>query len=248
MTLTAVAACMRNEGPFLIEWAAFHRAIGFDHVIICTNDCTDGSDTLLDRLDASGHVTHLRNQTDRRRAPQDTGMAVVLAHLAQTPITWLAHIDSDEFLNIGLGQGRVADILERAGGTDVIALPWLACGDSGHKARTLPILPNFTRSIGTPDINETKFKSMFRLGLFGHAGDHMPKFPRTDTPLVLAADGAMLDNDGLFAEKRAKYTPLHKAIRAEDDFRMKNDCGGGQGKTSTKYHFGSASDRQSERH
>ncbi len=187
-------------------------------------------------------------------------MAVVLAHLAQTPITWLAHIDSDEFLNIGLGQGRVADILERAGGADVIALPWLAFGDSGHKARTLPILPNFTRSIGTPDIDETKFKSMFRLGLFDHANDHMPKFARTDTPLVLAADGAMLDNDGLFAEKRAKYTPLHKAIRAEaavlnhyairaeDDFLMKNDCGGGQGKTSTKYHLGSASDRQSERH
>ncbi len=55
---------------------------------------------------------------------------------------------------------------------------------------------------------------MFRHGLFGHASGHMPKFPRTDTPLVLAADGSMLDNDGLFAEKRAKYAPLHKAIRA----------------------------------
>lgn len=38
----------RNEGPYLLEWIAWHRMIGFDDIIVLTHDCTDGSDVLLD--------------------------------------------------------------------------------------------------------------------------------------------------------------------------------------------------------
>ena len=42
---------VRNEGAFLLEWLAHHRAVGFTHILVLSNDCQDGTDTMLDRLD-----------------------------------------------------------------------------------------------------------------------------------------------------------------------------------------------------
>ena len=44
----ALMSCMRNEGIHILEWLAYHRVIGFGPVVICSNDCADGSDRLLD--------------------------------------------------------------------------------------------------------------------------------------------------------------------------------------------------------
>ncbi len=50
----AVAACMRNEGIFILEWLAHYTALGFDEIIVVTNDCVDHSDLLLKRLEEMG--------------------------------------------------------------------------------------------------------------------------------------------------------------------------------------------------
>lgn len=249
---TALAAAMRNEGPYLLEWVAYHRTIGFEHVIIVTNDCTDGSDKLLDALATRGIVTHLSQTVPEGSAPQDGAMRLVFAHLAATEgAEWLCHIDSDEFLNIRHGAGHLSDLFSKVGAADVIALPWLFFGTSGHVARTLPILPNFTRCAeGVPE-ETTKFKSLFRFAEFGHANDHRPTLPRRDDLVVKSAAGQPLHNNLARSVKRKKYRPHEKAIapdvavlnhyatRAEDDFLMKNARGDGQGKLSEKYFLGS---------
>ena len=53
-----IVTCMRNEAPFLLEWIAYHRAIGFTDFLIYSNDCEDGTDDLLDRLAERGVVIH----------------------------------------------------------------------------------------------------------------------------------------------------------------------------------------------
>ena len=45
--ITAVT-CVKNEGPFLLEWIAFNRVIGVTDFLFYSNDCTDGTDRLLD--------------------------------------------------------------------------------------------------------------------------------------------------------------------------------------------------------
>ena len=53
-----VLACtMRNEGPYVLEWVAYHRSIGFTDLVVCTNDCVDGSPDLLDALQDAGVLT-----------------------------------------------------------------------------------------------------------------------------------------------------------------------------------------------
>ena len=249
---TALAAAMRNEGPYLLEWLAYHRVIGFEHVIIVTNDCTDGSDRLLDALAARGLVTHLSQTVPEGAAPQEGAMRLVFAHLAATEgAEWLCHIDSDEFLNIRAGQGRLDDLFAAAGPADVIALPWFFFGTSGHRARTLPILPQFTACAASLPAVQTKFKSLFRFAKFTHAHDHRPTGPRSNEICVKSAAGERLVSNLHGSVKRAKYQPFDKAVapevavlnhyatRAEEDFLMKNLRGDGQGPLKTKYHLGS---------
>ena len=104
MTPVALMSCMRNEGIHILEWLAYHRIIGFGPILICSNDCDDGSDRLLDTLAAHGQSTTLPNPVPPGRPRRTSGIARVLAHLADSPADWLAHLDSDEFLNIAPGQ------------------------------------------------------------------------------------------------------------------------------------------------
>ncbi len=242
---------MRNEGPFILEWVAYHRVIGFDRVVVCSNDCSDGSDNLLDALDAAGIVTHLPHTPQQGESPQDSGIRAAFGWLESTDIEWLAHIDADEFINIGLGEGKVQNLLDKAGQGDVIALAWWAFGDNGLRALPDDVLPSLTRSEKWPNENRVKFKSMFRFRQFEHANDHMPRGPKTATPQIRSARGDVLDTEGLSGAKRAKYRPFDKSIRvraacvnhyavpSRDAFLMKNDRGDGQGKRSDKYHLGS---------
>ena len=65
-----LVATMRNEGPYVSEWLAYHRSIGFTDVLVCTNDCVDGSPELLDRLEQLGLLVHLRSTPASRREAQ----------------------------------------------------------------------------------------------------------------------------------------------------------------------------------
>ncbi len=56
MTRFVIATPMKNEGPFIVEWVAHNLAIGVDDIAVFSNDCSDGSDALLDRLNAMGKL------------------------------------------------------------------------------------------------------------------------------------------------------------------------------------------------
>lgn len=64
MRITAVT-CVKNEGPFLLEWIAFNRLLGVTDHLFYSNDCSDGTDRLLDALKDWG-VQHLPNPAKGR--------------------------------------------------------------------------------------------------------------------------------------------------------------------------------------
>lgn len=250
MTQVALCSAMRNEGPFAIEWIAYHQVIDMGPILIATNDCTDGSDALLDLLADAGEIRHFNNPAKPDEAPQDGAMRLFFDALQGTDIDWLAHIDSDEFIRVNHGKGTIHDLMEICQEADVIGLPWMMFGDSGHDRQTLPILPNFTACEGAPNPDTAKFKSIFRHALFEHAEDHRPVRPRGDTVRVVNAAGEPLRDNFHKPGKFRKYMPLgrairpeacinHYATRAREDFLMKNDRGDGQGHQSAKYHLGS---------
>ena len=42
---------MKNEGPYILEWLAYHRIVGFEDFLIYTNDCEDGTTEILEPND-----------------------------------------------------------------------------------------------------------------------------------------------------------------------------------------------------
>ena len=67
--VTAVSM-MKDEGPFVLEWVAHHLAIGFTDLVVYTNDCSDGTEDMLIRLEELGLVHHRRNDIPEGVRPQ----------------------------------------------------------------------------------------------------------------------------------------------------------------------------------
>ncbi len=55
-----IITCMKNEAPFILEWVAYHRSIGFTDFLVFTNDCDDGTVELLDTLAKHDVLTRMR--------------------------------------------------------------------------------------------------------------------------------------------------------------------------------------------
>lgn len=56
-----VLANMKDERPFLLQWLSSYKSIGVAKFIIVSNDCNNGTDHMLDRLDKMGVARHLPN-------------------------------------------------------------------------------------------------------------------------------------------------------------------------------------------
>jgi hypothetical protein len=114
---------MKNEGPFVLEWVAHHLVLGFDQVIVASNDCTDGTDRLLAGLAEAGFIAHVPNVLRPGEIPQHAGYAKIRQSHDIDSADWLMMLDADEFLNVHLGEGQVGDLTGRAeADVDVIAL------------------------------------------------------------------------------------------------------------------------------
>ncbi len=131
-----IVTCVKNEGPFLLEWIAYNRSIGVTDFIIFSNDCDDGSAEILDRLDALGIVHHFDNPSTMLGTRQHLGVTVALAplhkafrHAAYTIIT-----DVDEFIQIDSADGTLNGLLAEHGYPDAISLSELLFGFGGVKA------------------------------------------------------------------------------------------------------------------
>lgn len=114
---------VKDEGPFLLEWVAHHLVLGFDRILIASNDCSDGSERLLGALDQAGYITHVPNKLKPGEIPQHAGYEKIRRLHGIDQTEWLMMLDADEFLNVHVGDHRVADLTERTDAdVDVIAL------------------------------------------------------------------------------------------------------------------------------
>ena len=97
--LCAVVATARNEGPYLLEWIAHQRAVGFEHVFIYTNDNTDGSEIVLRLLHEAGVITLIESSNGPGCAPQKKSYEHSV-HLLRPlrEFEWVAYFDIDEFV------------------------------------------------------------------------------------------------------------------------------------------------------
>lgn len=133
-----VATCMKDEGPFILEWVAWHKAIGVDDFIVFTNDCTDGTDDILERLQELGYLRHLPNPALAAKSTYFQPFA--LSYVPFLPewknADFFVSIDVDEFINISVGQGKLTDLIAATGFFDALSMSELNHGANNTQTFT----------------------------------------------------------------------------------------------------------------
>lgn len=127
-----ILTMMKDEGPDLLEWVAFHRMIGFDNICVFTNDCSDGTDAMLDRLAEMGELRRFDNRIPPGKKPQPHALTLAQKTAEVADSDWILVMDADEFLHVKAGSGRVEDLIAACPPkTDAIAVTWRIMGSNG---------------------------------------------------------------------------------------------------------------------
>ena len=242
---TTAITCVKNEGPFLIEWVAFNRLIGITDFLFYSNDCTDGTDRLLDALAARGGLTHLPNPAQGRNYQMEA-LKDALKQDVVRRADWLWVADVDEFLNIRTGQGRISDLIAACGAPQAISVSFQFFANGGIEAFVdEPIIAQFEHS-HNPDIwtDETaiEVKTLIRRDFpVKYLGAHRP-FTRgkpAQNQHIHWTDGSGRQVPDAFRDAARKnrlrkfpaagardYATLnHYALRSLDSYLVKNDRG-----------------------
>ncbi|MGV6840172.1 MAG: glycosyltransferase family 2 protein [Planktomarina sp.] len=172
-TLIGIA---KDEGPFLWEWVAYHRSIGFTDIVIFENDSSDYTQGLLKAMEQAGFIYNFYN-------PAAEGQHQMKAYQrasrmnAYLDADWVMAIDIDEFLNIKIGDGLVSDLAARGENLDCFLINWRMFGNS-LQIRTEPglVTERFTLCNRARTLRGGRLghKGFFRPKKFKYPGVHFP--------------------------------------------------------------------------
>lgn len=241
----AAVTCVKNEGPFLLEWIAFNRLLGVTDFLFYSNDCTDGTDRILDALAERGDVVHLPNPAEGRNYQMEAlKNAARRTVVKQADWVWVA--DVDEFLNIHVGDHTIPALIKACGDPQTISVTFqffANCGVTDYQDR--PVIEQFMRS-HNPDLwcgeSAIEVKSLVRNDFpLQYFGAHRPFFrkrlDKDKRPSWTDAAGRAVQHKFLVAAnpRRIRKFPAkgarefatlnHYALRSLDSYLVKNDRG-----------------------
>lgn len=247
MAKRLIITCMKNEGPFILEWLAYHLSIGFDHVLVFTNDCEDGTVELLDTLAGHGLVTRMDNPYETMQGgfnPQKGALKFAEDLDLPQKAEWVLISDVDEFVNVHVGDGSLDALFAAVPEAALISLQWrlFGCGDHDNfedsflTERHVTCAPRFCPA----PIQAWGIKTMFRTkgshvaGAYAKFGVHRPLKKRENGPVPWVngsgqqVPDAYLESGWRFGIGDYGYdlvTLNHYATRSAESFLVKRDRG-----------------------
>lgn len=234
---------VKDEGPFLLEWVAHHLVLGFDRILIASNDCSDGTDRLLAAMDGVGYIRHVPNRLKPGDIPQHAGYEKIRRLHDIDASDWLMMLDADEFLNVHVGDHCVADLTERAeADIDVIALNGMFfTSQPATQWQPGRVCPLFAARLPTHHKANAALKTLTRNpGRFRGIHNHSMVGFKEKTPLhVLWGDGTRTQTDPALplwrqlrngeiksvSHRLAHYN--HYGLKAPDSFALRAARGRG---------------------
>lgn len=230
---------MKDEGPFILEWIAYYLSIGFTHFIINSNDCSDGTDKILNRLQEMGLVAHIDNPEPWPRGPQASAYSNAKTHPWYKEAEWIFVCDADEFLDIKVGDGTLDALFAEAPKANVFSFVWLLFGHGGvERFEDKFVIEQFCFSANPRQVMPEQcraFKTLYRNnGIFKVIDTHRPRAPyprRLKEIRWVDADGLDMgskysyfgwnfSNDGVgYGEKFGRLN--HYAIRSVESYLVK---------------------------
>lgn len=221
---------MKNELPYVLEWVAHHRILGFERIIIVTNDNTDGTEQVVSALQQAGIVETIVHSVPAEHTPRGQASKLVVAKLRQEGYEgFIAHIDADEFLVLNRDDSLDSFLSRFEPGTS-ISVNWKIFGSNGHGKRPKGlVMENYDRC--APDDFEAnldyKTITWFADDLLAFDG-HNAIFDGSRERLHAFSDGTPFQREKLSADySRAtrvtfEFAALnHYIIKSVEEYRSK---------------------------
>ncbi|MGL6209734.1 MAG: glycosyltransferase family 2 protein [Paracoccaceae bacterium] len=168
---------MRNEGPFIVEWVAWYKMLGFRNIVVVTNNCTDRSPDLLDALQAAGMLYHLRHDVSPGQPITLQKLAFAKVHPKVRRAEWVLVCDVDEFLVINKGKGLLEDLLPHGAPFLGMSINWKIFGTAGIQDFVdVPVHRQFFSASSRKRPTSRFVKSIHRhASWFAALGEHGPR-------------------------------------------------------------------------
>ena len=225
---------MKNEGPYILEWLAYHRVIGFSDFLIYTNDCEDGTTEILDRLTEMGLVQHERNEV-LLRGPHKSALKYALAHPMTAAADWIYIADIDEYLNVKICDGSVQALIASEPGAEVIPVTWRLFSHDGmieyEDVSIIEVMTDAERPLDDGGFPDRFVKSLFRkTDKLERFGLHGPRFPDGAEAKWVQPGGRELGPDDNLTRPARHFAydvaqVNHYAVRSLDGYLVKKDRG-----------------------
>jgi Glycosyltransferase family 92 len=172
-----ICAIVKDEAPYILEWLAYHMALGVDHFYIYDNESGDGTSLILRRLAARGLITYVwwpdavSTRIDPSVGSQFTAYRDFQKYKQNAK--WVAFLDVDEFF-LPLIDHNVQDFLGRFQNADAVGINWRIYGSFeavGHKS----VLSRFTRRADESFESNLHIKSFVKTDALIEGGVHFSK-------------------------------------------------------------------------
>jgi glycosyltransferase involved in cell wall biosynthesis len=95
MTKVAIGAIMKQEAPYILEWVAYHKSLGFE-LIIADNGGDDRTSEILFALDQAKIIKRIDFRFFKN-SPQIPAYRAILRYAKRLKIDIIGFLDCDEF-------------------------------------------------------------------------------------------------------------------------------------------------------
>lgn len=161
--MKVVITSMRNEAEYILEWVAWNIHIGFDKIIIFTNNNDDNSIDILKKLKKTGYVDYFELSPPPNSRPQMYAFNKGLEWCHENKPSWVMCIDADEYLFLKNNK-NISDYLNSMPeDTDAIAFNWKIFGSGDIKDKGIgTTIERFLMRANDSYPIHSQFKSIFR--------------------------------------------------------------------------------------
>ena len=199
MPISAVVTSMKDEAPYIIEWVAYHRALGFDRIVVLANDCSDGTHEMLVRLQEMDAITYYENKVELGAKPHSSALKIANISPEVKTADFVMVLDADEFLVVKKPPHKLHVLLNMMNkkSAGMMVIPWRLFGSSQNmNFKDVPVIERFTQSMNTSELPKVGVKTLFRNSDDVRLAIHFPKFVKKADRTTEPEDAKWIDAGG----------------------------------------------------
>jgi len=220
-----LATIVKDEAPYILEWLAYHMAIGVDKFIIADNNSSDGTKEILVNLNRKGLIDLIHYKGYKNKPPQLLAFAEFLRNTKG--IDWLAFIDADEFISFNPDLKLKKILYKFSKNTDIgaVGLNWAIYGSSGKvEQEDGLVIERFKYRAFQSFISNHHIKSIIRVGYVGSVGSNPHKFYLKRNKKYVYSNGEPLFDHSILGEGNSEkivWNPFrlnHYMLKSKNEY------------------------------